>query len=754
MGEWKHTACMICSVTCGLEVKVEDNKIVEVRGDVSNPRTKGHCCRKGRNISYYQHNKDRLTHPLKRVGENEYIEISWEQAVKEICAKTKKIRDTYGPRAIAGHNLGHFSGYMQGMILKPFIAMLGSQYTYSNLGAELTGVYWSFGNIFGREDYILEPDCDTGQNEVFIASGWNGYVSHNLSNAKRVFSEAARDPNRVLVVIDPRKTESARLADIHLRIRPGADALLWETIAAIIIREKWYSQETIDKYIADFDQILPWFENIDIREACEVCDLNYEDVYNLAHLIATKRTGIHSDLGVICGRQSTLTTHIQHVVMAITGNIFRPGTNVAVPGLAMKPNHNGFHNPDNWKTLKTGIPGIMGAWPTAVFAEEVMNDDPQRIRVLFSGNSNPARSYVDTKKVEEAFRNLDLLVMTDMQFTETALFAHYILPVCSAYETYECYVRRSFPEMFIQLRHPVVKPMGEAKYIGDVYLMFMEEMGMIPEIPKELYEAAQRSRIEYCDALFKLLGEKPAMKKLIPVIAAKTLGPVLGSTAKAILWATLTFAQEVNKAAFERQGYPRGRYQGEQIFQDILQHPEGIVAGVLDYEDLFKYMNTPDGKFHLYAEEINEWALEVTAESERQALDRPEYPLVLSAGRHFDYSFNVTFKDPNFNHGRPSAEVLSISEEDAEALGIQDDEMIKLITRRGEAVVKARIASDMKQGHVMYPIGIGLMYQGQVPGLNINELTDAENRDRLVGTPFHRHEPCRIEKIPKEVQPA
>lgn len=752
MGEWKHTSCMICSVTCGLEVKVEDNKIVEVRGDKSNPRTQGHCCRKGRNIAYYQQNKDRLLYPLKRVGEDEYIRISWEQAVKEICAKTREVLDTYGPRAIAGHNLAHFSGYMQGMILKPFISMLGTQYTYSNLGAELTGVYWSFGNMFGREDYILEPDCEGDQNEVFIASGWNGYVSHNISNAKRVFSEAARDPNRVLVVIDPRKTETARLADLHLRIRPGADALLWKTICAILIREKWYDQEAIDKYISDFDQILPWFENIDVMDACRVCDLTYEDVRYLAQLIATKRTGIHSDLGVICGRQSTLTTHLQHIAMAITGNIFRPGSNVAVPGLALKPNHNGFHNPNNWKTLKTGIPGIMGAWPTAVMAEEIMNDDPQRLRVLFSGNSNPARSYVDTQKVEEAFRNLDLLVMTDMQFHETARFAHYILPVRSAYETYECYVRRSFPEMHIQLRHPVVKPLGEAKYIGDVYLMFMEEMGMIPEIPQALYDAAQRSRIEYCDAFYALLAEKPAYKKLIPAITAKTLGPVLGSTAMALLWATLTFAQPVNKDAFERKGYPKGRYQGEQIFQDILQHPEGIVAGILDYEDLYKYVDTPDHKFHLYAEEINDWALEVTAESERQELDRPEFPLVLSAGRHFDYSFNVTIKDPAFNHGRPSAEVLSVSPEDAKELSLQDGEIVRLVTRRGSAPVPVSIAPDMKKGHVMYPIGIGLLYEGRERGFNINELTDAQNRDRLVGTPFHRHEPCRIEKIRGEAE--
>jgi len=95
--------------------------------------------------------------------------------------------------------------------------------------------------------------------------------------------------------------------------------------------------------------------------------------------------------------------------------------------------------------------------------------------------------------------------------------------------------------------------------------------------------------------------------------------------------------------------------------------------------------------------------------------------------------------------------VLSISEEDAKELHLEDGEKVRLITRRGEAVVPVRIDWDMKKGHVMYPIGIGLMYEGRVRGLNINELTDAQNRDRLVGTPFHRHEPCRIEKLEKEV---
>ena len=429
MGEWKKTNCSLCVVTCGLEVEVENNKIIRTKGDFSNPLSKGHVCRKGRNIKYFQDNEDRIKYPIKRVGEYEFIRISWDQAIDEICMKLREIVDTYGSRTLAGTNMAHFLGQIGGILGVYLLRLLGTRFRFTNLAAELTGLYWSYGSMLGRQDYIMEPDDEGDEGELLVCAGWNGYVSNNSVNGKRVCSKYARDPNKILVVIDPRKSETAQIADIHLAIRPGTDTVLWRGINALILQEKWYNQAYIDEHISDFEEILPWFEGINVQKYCEFCSLSYEDVYRFTHLFATKRSSIHSDLGVICGRNSTLTTHLQNIALAICGHLLMPGGNVYGGKILPRASHTDNRDPDNWKLAVTGFPTLFGVHPTAALAEEIDNDNPLRIRALINSCQNSMNSYVDTPALEKAFKKLDLLVTIDCQMSETARMSHYVLPM-------------------------------------------------------------------------------------------------------------------------------------------------------------------------------------------------------------------------------------------------------------------------------------------------------------------------------------
>lgn len=386
MSNWQKTSCTLCSSTCGLEVQVENNRIVRVRGDEDNPRSKGYCCRKGRSIQYFQHQKDRNLYPLKRVGDNEFIRISWDQALTEICERLRKIVDEHGPRAFACQGLGGFLGQLHTVMAKVFMGGIGSQLHFRALAAELTGYYWSCGVITGNQTFIMHPDEE--ESEVFLVSGWNPYVSHNMINGKRVIREFSEDPNRTLVVIDPRRSETARMADIHLAIRPGTDAVLWRAMVALLIQEGWQNWDYINKYISDYDQILPWFQNVDVKKYVEFCDLDYEQVYELTHMLATKKSSYHSDLGVICGRHSTVVTHLQNIFWALTGQIFTPGgivyNNFLIPGGNSK-----YKDPKVWHTTETNFPQLFGLYPTAILCREIDNDNPERIRALFCCNSNP-----------------------------------------------------------------------------------------------------------------------------------------------------------------------------------------------------------------------------------------------------------------------------------------------------------------------------------------------------------------------------
>jgi anaerobic selenocysteine-containing dehydrogenase len=264
MGEWHKTSCVLCAQNCGLEALVEDNRMVRVRPDKDNPRSKGYICRKGLNVFHHQHHKQRLTHPLKRVG-NRFEKISWDQAIDEIAEKLRTIVDRYGPKSLAYMGGGGQGCHFEAAFGVRLIRGLGSHYHYTALAQELTGSYWVWGRALGRQNLITGPDHE--RTEMLLAVGWNGMMSHQMAQARRFLNRFAKDPDKVLVVIDPRRSETARIADVHLPIRPGTDALLTRAMIAIILQEGWYDKDYIAEHVSGFDQIAPWFADFDARSA-------------------------------------------------------------------------------------------------------------------------------------------------------------------------------------------------------------------------------------------------------------------------------------------------------------------------------------------------------------------------------------------------------------------------------------------------------------------------------------------------------
>jgi len=213
VNDWTKTSCILCAQNCGLEVQVENNRILRVRPDKDNLRSQGYACRKGLNIAYYQHNDQRLTHPLKKVGQ-EFIPITWDQALTEIAEKLRTIIAEHGPRSLAVMGLGGLGAHTEAIFGLRLLRALGSQYYYNALAGELTGLYWGYGRTVGRQYSATIPDHD--QTDMLVAIGWNGWMSHQIPQARRILDQIAKDPEKLLVVIDPRRSETAERADIHL----------------------------------------------------------------------------------------------------------------------------------------------------------------------------------------------------------------------------------------------------------------------------------------------------------------------------------------------------------------------------------------------------------------------------------------------------------------------------------------------------------------------------------------------------------
>ncbi len=745
MGEWHKTGCVLCGQNCGLEVLVEGNRIVKARPDKDNPRSEGYVCRKGLSIAYHQHHADRLTHPLKRV-DGEFKAISWEQAIEEIARKLRDILDQYGPRSLAFMGLASVGCSSEAAFGLRLLRSLGSQYYYNALAAELTGRYWGYGRTVGRQYNFTIPDHE--RTDMLMVVGWNPWMSHQMPQARRFLNRISADPDRLLVVVDPRLSETARRADIHLPLRPGTDALLTRAMIAIILQEGWQNQAYIDRHVSQFDQIKPWFMDFDVREACRVCALDYNQVREVSRLFATRKSSLHEDLGVLMGRHSTLTTYLEIILLAVCGRLFVPGGNV-VPGyLIPLGSHTDDRNPKNWRTVVTGFPALMGMYPPNVMPEEINNDHPERLRAVFTTQCNPLRSFADTTAYEEALSKLDLLVTVDIAMTETAAMADYVLPARSAYESWDTsYIQVTFPEIYSQLRRPVVEAEGEPLEISEIWTRLADQLGFIPAIPESLDEAAGRSRLDYGRALVAWMQSEPAAKAVMPFIVAKTLGKAMGSVNLAWMWTILQLAPSDFRENSARVGFKPGPAMGDEIFQAMIDHPEGLWIGKADMENNFAHVLTDDKRINLYIPEVEAWVGSITPEAEEAQLRLdPIYPFILMAGRHMDMNANTLMRNPEWNKGRRAC-TLAMNPGDAEQQGLTDGQTVRVSTEAGSVEIELEITDAARVGQVIMPHGFGLRFDGKVYGANVNRLTKNTHRDPIAGTPLHRYVLCRVEAV-------
>jgi anaerobic selenocysteine-containing dehydrogenase len=743
MSEWQKTGCVLCAQNCGLEVLVEEGRMVKVRPDKDNPRSQGYACRKGLNVIYHQYPADRLNQPLKRVGEG-FEPISWEQAIAEIAEKLKTLLESHGPRCLAYMGGGAQGGSLEAAFGLGLLRALGSQYYYSSAGQEFSGSWWLFGRMLGKQYNVAIPDEHAS--EMLLAWGWNGMQSHQIPRAPLVLKKFSQDPDKLLVTIDPRKSETAAVADHHLAVRPGTDALLGKAMIALILQEGWQNQAYLEAHVEGWERIRPWFQDFDVKGALEVCQLDYGQVRELCRLLATKRWCVHPDLGIYMGRRSTLNSYMINILGAVCGIFGKRGGNI-VPGMLMPMGYHADERDDKiWRTTATNMPpAAAGAFPPAVMSEEILSGRPDRLRAVLVSACNPLRAYPDTQAYEKAFSQLDLLVVNDIVMSETARLAHYVLPCRTFYESWDTtFFPLTYPEVYCQLRRPIVNPPENCLEASQIFTLLADKLGLIPQIPDDLAAAAKGNRLAFGAQLMAFAGQNPKAKAPAPFVLANTLGQVWDSAAKAAVWGMVMTAPKAFRENAARAGFAAGLDQGDRIFQALLDHPEGLWIGKTDENNPMAGVKTPSGKIEVFVPELEEQVLALTPESEARDLEMPKsFPLILNAGRHMKYNANTLMRNPEWNKGKRDCTV-AVNPADAEALGLSDGQPVQVTTEAGSRTGELQVSEEVRQGTALIPHGFGLIYNGQVHGINVNFLTKNTNRDPL-GTPLHRFVPCRIE---------
>ncbi len=599
--------------------------------------------------------------------------------------------------------------------------------------------------MYGRQNIHAEVDAE--ETDFLLVFGWNGMQSHQIPQAPKHLQRIAKDPDKLLVVIDPRLSETAKIANIHLPIRPGTDALLMRAMIAIILQEGWENKDYIEKHTSGLDSIKGLFIHYDARAAIRTCNLDFEKVREICRQFATRKSCLRYDLGIMMNRHSAASSYLAVTLLAICGRIGVRGGNVFHGQMVPLGSHSDERDPKTWRTVTTNFPAIVGCFPPNAMPEEILSDHSERLRAVIVSGANPLRSYADTTAYEETFKRLDLLVTAELAMTETAALSHYVLPSRSGYESWDgTFFPLTYPGIFFQMRRPVIEPDGEPLELGEIHLRIADRLGLIPPIPDSLYKAAKEGHAAFGLALMDYAMTEPKALKSMPFILGKTLGKVMGSVHLAALWGMLQTVPKPFRKNAIRAGFTPGIGMGEEIFQQIMDHPEGIWVGKVDTEENLANVRTEDGKINLVIPELLAELENLDSAHEEAALTPdPEFPLVLMAGRHFNMNANTLMRNPAWNKGKRDCTVAMHSA-DAEALHVKDGQMVLVTTEAGSVEIEVEVTDMAHLGHVVIPHGFGMVYDDKVHGVNVNRLTKNTNRDWL-GTPMHRYVRCRIKAI-------
>lgn len=708
-----HRTCHLCEAMCGVEIKTEGSKILSIRGDEQDPFSRGHICPKALGLKDVHEDPDRLRLPVRRTSDG-WQEISWDAAFEEIARRLVDIQRLYGHDSIASY-LGNpqvhsFSGLIGGA---KFLRTLRSRNRFSATSVDQLPHHFAAFFLFGHQLMIPVPDID--RTDFLLALGANPVVSNgSLMSAPDVAKrlKALRARGGKLIVIDPRRTETAELADQHHFIRPGSDAWLLLALLHVIFEERLDAPGRLAPLLDGLERLRELCQPYTPQRAAAYTGIDAEAIRQLARDFAGAKSAVcYGRMGVSTQSFGALCQWLIQLLNIVTGNLDREGGSMFTqPALDALGLASGFGQKGSYAKRRTrvrGLPEFGSEFPVAALAEEILTPGEGRIRALVTAAGNPVLSTPNGRQLEQALEKLDFMVSVDFYINETTRHAHFILPPTFGLE------RDHFDLIFYMLaiRNTV-------KY----------------SLP--VFDKPPNARHDW--EIFDQLIEN--IEKIDP-----TRRP---SLAKRLLSRWLTPRRSI--ALGIRLG-PRGA--GWNPFADkltlgrILRHPHGIDLGPLA-PCLPARLQTRNARIDLLPK-----ALVADLERLEQADTASAGSMLRLIGRRDLRTNNSWMHNSRRMVKGPARCTLLIHPDDAAARALGPGELATVHSRVGEVSLPIEISTDMMPGVVSIPHGWGHHRPGirlgvaqSHAGVSANDLTDETFLDALCGNAALNGVPVTVSK--------
>ena len=550
---WAATACILCECNCGIEVQLggeDGRRLVRFRGDRKHPSSRGYACEKPHRLDYYQHGRDRVLSPLRRRADGTFEEIDWDTAISEVAERLAHMRDTYGGESIFYYGGGGQGNHLPGAYSTATRRALGSRYRSSALAQEKTGEFWISDRMLGTHTRGDFDGC-----EVAMFLGKNPWHSHSIPRARVTLKQIAKDPARTMIVVDPRKTETADLADIHLQVRPGTDAWLLAAMVAILFEDDLIDHAFVADKTVGLAAVAAVMKSVPIADYCARAGIDEALVRRATQTIAqAKSFASFEDLGVQMNRHSTLVSYLHRLLWLLTGNFAKPGTHyVPTPLVNIAGGASSRVSP------VVGARIVGGMVPCNAIADEILTDHDKRYRAMIVEAANPAHSLADSKRMRQALKSLDTLVVIDVAMSETARLADYVLPTSTQFEKAEAtFFNFEFPSNYFHLRRRLLSPPSTVLSEAEIHARLAEALGAVTDDDlAPLHEAAAKGLPAYAQALMMHVMTDARRTGQAPVLLYRTLGPTLPVELRegAVLFGLALRAAMSHGKAFARAGF-------------------------------------------------------------------------------------------------------------------------------------------------------------------------------------------------------
>ncbi|WP_217554852.1 molybdopterin oxidoreductase family protein [Streptomyces sp. GbtcB6] len=720
--------CPLCEATCGLTLTIEGTRVTGARGDRDDVFSKGFICPKGASFGAVDGDPDRLRTPLVR-RDGELREATWAEAFDAVAAGVRGVVERYGPDSV-GVVLGNPNVHTVagGLYPQVLVGALGTRSVFTASTVDQMPKHVSSGLLFGDANAIPVPDLDHTDHLLLI--GANPLESNGSLCTAPDFPgklKALKARGGTLTVIDPRRTRTARLADRHIAIRPGADALLLAAMAQVLFEEGLVDLGRLAPHIDGLDELRAELGDLTPDAVADACDVDAGTIRALAReLSAAPTAAVYGRIGSCTVPHGTLASWLVDVLNILTGNLDRPGGALfpqAATDRTLRPAGpgRGFAL-GRWHSRVSRYPEAKGELPLSALAEEIdtATAEGEPIRALIAVATNPVLSAPDGDRLDKALGSLDFMVSVDPYLNETARHADVVLPPPPPSQS----PHHDFAFNTLAVRNQV-------RYSRPA----------VPLEPGRMAETEILARLVL--AAGGMHGAEPSA--VDDMVIGQTLGKAVRETHSPVhgrdpqeLAGRLTgdTGAERRLDLMLRLG-PYGDGFGVRpdglTLEQLLAHPHGIDLGPLASR-LPQPLKTRSGKVELLPRPIADDLPRL-----RAALAGRPAGLVLVGRRHLRSNNSWMHNVPALTGGTNRC-TLHIHPEDAERLGVRDGADVRVKGAGGEVVTPAEVTDGVRPGVVSLPHGWGhnrpgtrLSHAATAPGVNVNQLLDGSLLDPLSG---------------------